>query len=94
MPTIFFISGFFAWSSLERPWDQRFDIVFLDPPFAEDRGAELCRLVADAGLLAPGALVYLEEPRDRPEAALPDGWAVEKQKTAGKVRYQLLKPAG
>ena len=83
-----------AWRCLKGDWNETFDIVFLDPPFADDRAAELCRLVAGAGLLAPGALVYLEEPRDRPAVTLPEGWAVQKQKTAGKVRYSLNRPDG
>ena len=46
----------------------------------------------EAGVLAPRALVYIEEPRDEPPAALPEGWVLEKQKTAGNVRFSLARP--
>lgn len=82
-----------AYRLLERPWNDVFDIVFLDPPFGDDRTSELCRLVAEAGLLAPGGVVYVEEARDREPATLPGGWMVSKQKTAGSVRFSLVGPA-
>ncbi len=69
---------------------QRFDIVFLDPPFADDLLDETCRLLAQQQLLSEGALVYLEQDRSSPEPALPDDWQVIKNKTAGKVRYMLI----
>ncbi len=67
-----------------------YDIVFLDPPFADGRHEELCRLLADNGWLVPAALVYLELDRKEDLPALPDGWQVIKEKTAGNVRYALI----
>ena len=67
-----------------------FDIVFLDPPFADDRLGELCGLIDERGLLAPGGRIYLEQDRAKPETPLPDGWQVRKNKTAGNVRYMLV----
>ena len=74
---------------LDAPADGPFDIVFLDPPFVDDRLAETCALLAAGPLLAPHALVYLEDDRDRPPPALPQGWTLLKSKTAGNVRYSL-----
>ena len=68
---------------------ERFDIVFLDPPFAADLLEETCRLLANEQLLADGALVYLEQDLGKAEPDLPEGWQVLKNKTAGKVRYML-----
>ena len=70
-----------------------FDIVFLDPPFADGDYEELCRLLADKGWLAPGALVYLEQDRKSDLPVLPDGWQVKKEKSAGNVRYSLIEAA-
>ncbi|NDV11489.1 16S rRNA (guanine(966)-N(2))-methyltransferase RsmD [Crenobacter caeni] len=63
---------------------ERFDLVFLDPPFGLDLLPALLPLLP--GLLAPGARVYLEAAR------LPDlaGWRVLKQGSAGAVRYALV----
>ena len=71
----------------------RMDIVFLDPPFADDRYEELCRLLMDGGWLAPGALIYLEQDRQQSMPVLPAGWQVKKEKTAGNVRYALVEAA-
>ena len=71
--------------------EAQFDIVFLDPPFAADVLDETCRLLAETGCLADGALVYLEEDRSRAEPTLPGGWQVLKNKTAGNVRYMLAR---
>ena len=74
---------------LESPPGTKFDIVFLDPPFAADMLGDLCRLIDEASVLGSGALVYLEEDRARPETDLPSGWRIMKSKTAGNVRYSL-----
>ncbi len=67
-----------------------FDIVFLDPPFADDLLEDLCRLLSEGKWLADGARVYLEQDRERPLPALPDGWTIINDKTAGQVRYALV----
>ncbi len=67
-----------------------FDIVFLDPPFAEEVLGELCRLIEERHLLADDGLAYLEQDRAREIAVLPDNWRVLKNKTAGNVRYMLV----
>lgn len=74
-----------------RGGPQAFDIVFLDPPFGADLSGDLCRLLDERGWLASGAMLYLEQQRKRPLPDLPDGWAVLREKTAGQVRYALVK---
>ena len=75
---------------LSRDHGAGFDIVFLDPPFGDDRLGELCRLLEQQHVLAPDALVYLEQDKSKPEAELPQGWRTLKNKTAGNVRYMLV----
>jgi len=69
--------------------ERRFDIVFLDPPFASDLLAKALPLVA--AHLAPGGRVYAESGK------WPDlsAWEVLKEGRAGAVHYALLalKPA-
>ena len=68
----------------------RFDIVFLDPPFAADLLDDLCRLVDESTIVGGGTRVYIEEDRDRPKVSLPRGWRVIRTKSAGNVRYSLV----
>ena len=65
------------------------DLVFLDPPFADGRLGELCHRLNDSGILAAGARVYIEAPRDSADIDLPGDWQWIKSATAGKVRYGL-----
>ena len=64
---------------------ERFDVVFLDPPFRQNVLPEaLARL---PGVLKPGSRVYLEarEPLDAGS-----GWRELRRSRAGSVSYQLL----
>lgn len=68
---------------------QPFDIIWLDPPFAQNLLQPSCDVLEQQGWLAPKAHIYLEmEHRLNPK--LPPTWQVEKQKTAGQVDYWLL----
>lgn len=68
---------------------QPFDIVFLDPPFADDLLAPAIARLAGNGWLAAGAHVYLETARDNGFPPLPEHWELIRDKTAGQVRYGL-----
>ncbi len=68
---------------------QKFDIVFLDPPFAAELHGELCRLLNDGDWLADEAKVYIEMDKAHSDDFVPDNWRILKNKTAGKVRYML-----
>ncbi len=76
---------------LRRFSERPFDIVFLDPPYAADLLGESCRLIDELGVLADRGFVYLEQDRGRPLPPLPEGWNVLKDKTAGNVRYVLVR---
>jgi 16S rRNA (guanine966-N2)-methyltransferase len=68
-----------------------FDLVFLDPPFADQLLPQVVRLLAERGWLRPGALVYFERPADEPLLSLPSGWSVIRTKKAGQVGYYLAR---
>lgn len=78
----------FQWLRTDR--DEHFDLVFLDPPFADDSLAELCRLLTESGCLAAGAQIYLEQDKSQSPPDLPRAWSVGREKTAGNVRYSLV----
>ena len=68
----------------------RFDLVFIDPPYAQPRlRGETFGALESRGLLANGALVYFEWPRgetfELPSAQL--DW--HKSKSAGQVNYAI-----
>lgn len=67
---------------------ERFDLVFLDPPFAAGLHERALRAVS--GILAPGGLVYVEAPARLTDSAV---WIVEKSGKAGNVHFHLLRSA-
>ena len=71
---------------LERT-GERFDVVFLDPPFASDLAARA--LAALPPHLNPGARVYVESAQPVEPSAQ---WRALREDRAGAVRYALLEP--
>ncbi len=78
--------------------EERFDIVFMDPPYGSESVPRYCRQLAGGGWLSPGARVYIE--RDAREAVpdLPDdpggewpaGWRTLRKGKAGRAAFALL----
>ena len=67
-----------------------FDIVFLDPPFADDRLTECFELLQLPGILKPSALFYFETNRDSILPALADSWILHRHKKTGQIQYGLI----
>lgn len=67
---------------------EQFDIIFLDPPFAQDYLPECIAHIAQHEILVPGGLLYLESPT----AIQMDEhqWRQIKLKQAGQVLYGLF----
>ena len=80
-----------AVSFLSRLADRRYDIVFLDPPFADDLVEECCQLLQSNGWLADRAAIYIEQDKSKPLPTLPPGWQVVRDKKAGHVRFVLAR---
>lgn len=65
-----------------------FDLVFLDPPFADGLWARA--LDGLARRLAPGAWIYVESPGDV-QPAVPPAWALHREGRTREVRYALYR---
>jgi 16S rRNA (guanine966-N2)-methyltransferase len=72
--------------------DDRFDVVFLDPPFKQNAGQNTLAAALERlpRRLAPGARVYAEAPGPLALA----GWRELRRARAGQVSYQLLEWGG
>lgn len=75
-----------ALSWLGRSPGQAFDLVFLDPPFAA--GLWEPAAAALAPWLAPGALIYVECPRNV-VPSLPQGWTLHREGHTRDVQFAL-----
>jgi 16S rRNA (guanine966-N2)-methyltransferase len=68
---------------------ERFDVVFLDPPFRKDLVTPACETLEARGWLAPRAKVYIETEREWNPTGLPPYWRLLRNGTAGEVAYHL-----
>lgn len=71
-----------------------FDIVFVDPPFAEDLCVKTAAFLESQCLLMPNALIYLEHSTPLAATDLPANWTLLKTKKTGQVAYHLAQRQG
>ena len=76
-----------AWSP---PAGERFDIVFLDPPYSGHAPEMALARLEHLDVLSARCLVYLETNRDPDDVGLPSGWRFRHARRAGRVRYHLV----
>jgi 16S rRNA (guanine966-N2)-methyltransferase len=67
-----------------------FDILFLDPPFAEGLLPQVCQLLQGKGWLKADARVYIETDAAQGMPQLPAKWRLLKEKKAGQVAFFLV----
>jgi len=72
-------------AAMPRPEAERFDVIFLDPPYREGWLERLTPLLE--GLAGEDTMIYAEA--EHPVATL-GAWSVVRQGRAGQVCYQLL----
>ena len=71
--------------------DQLFDVVFLDPPFADDLLRKACLLLDSNDWLKPDALIYLEQDSSHPWPELPGQWSLYRETRAGQAACRLMR---
>jgi 16S rRNA (guanine966-N2)-methyltransferase len=74
-------------ANMSNPFADKFDLVFLDPPFNKSLVPSAIEWLLDNDCLQPHALIYIES--EITDFILPAGWHVYRKKTSGQVRYQL-----
>jgi 16S rRNA (guanine966-N2)-methyltransferase len=67
---------------------QKFDVVFLDPPFRK-RFIEQTTVLLNENSLAESALIYVEMESEENNQEFPLNWKLLKEKIAGQVVYRL-----
>jgi 16S rRNA (guanine966-N2)-methyltransferase len=71
----------------------RYDVVFLDPPFAANLWGDAARALEAHGRLLDSAWIYVEGPANA-TLELPQNWALHREGRAGDVRYALYRRVG
>lgn len=73
---------------LAQPADNKYDLVFIDPPFYKGLAEQACALLNN-GWLNHNALIYVELESNSSSTSIPDQWTLLKEKVAGQVAYRL-----
>jgi len=68
-----------------------FDLIFLDPPFADKLLEQVFQELGNGDHLAPNAWIYVEQDSSHDWPGLPDGWVVYREGKAGQAAYRLLR---
>ena len=79
-----------AISFLNNSVIEKFDIIFIDPPFADGLYDDLFELIAVKGWLSKNARIYIEMSANKKELDLPKNWHILKRKRTGNVYYLLV----
>ena len=72
---------------------QRFSLVFIDPPFRQGLVAKTAQLLTLSSL-AENAIIYVEMETENALLPLPSSWRLLKEKVAGQVSYRLYQYQG
>ena len=65
------------------------DLVFIDPPFADDLWKAAIEALDKAQILKAGGLIYIETPRGQ-RLTTPHSWKCIKEKSSGEVCFRLF----
>lgn len=68
-----------------------FDVVFLDPPFANKILPKVCELLEQQDCLSANAWIYMEQDAADKWAALPTNWQLYRESNAGQTVQRLIK---
>ena len=74
---------------LQQAATQKFDIVFIDPPFNKGLVSPCCQALEENEYLTTKALIYIEMEAQSNTAEIPNNWHLLKEKSTGQVTYQL-----
>lgn len=83
------------WRAVLQAHPGPFDLIFLDPPFAQGLLPEVLAALCTNEHTHAHTQIYLEAEADASLASLvPQGWALKREAQAGDVRYGLLARTG
>ena len=89
------VATVFKWDAVSnlnciKHFGQRFDLVFMDPPYRKNVLAAILKNLMKADILSPGALLILEHAIDRPTADIPPPFQIVDERKYGKTLVTFI----
>ncbi len=78
-----------AMTFLKVPPEKPFELVFLDPPFADHPLPSVIDQLTRPGWLSDDALIYIEQPTKQAPVQVSSNWTLRREGKAGQSRYSL-----
>ena len=78
------------WKAFLENSDQKYDIIFIDPPFRKPLIKSVCKTLINADSLNEGAQVYIESPKSNFPLPIPSTWHIIRESTRGMVKSTLI----
>ncbi len=70
--------------------NQKFDLIFMDPPFEAELAGGICRILNENGLCTTGAKIYIESAKSNLPLPIPASWNIIRESTRGSVQSTLV----
>ena len=67
--------------------NNKFDIIFADPPYDHPRFAEIPGIILNSQMLKPGTIVIIEHSKDYDFSSLPN---FDQRRTYGSVNFSIF----
>jgi len=71
--------------------NESYDLIFLDPPFADNIIDETINLIIKYELVTPKGYIYIEINKNQKFPDLPKNWIIARKKNIANVCFALIK---
>lgn len=78
------------WKAFLLMNNQKYDVIFLDPPFRTQILESICNTLIDTECLNEGTQIYIESPKSSSPLPIPSTWHIIRESTRGMVKSTLI----
>ncbi len=79
--------------SMSKSTPQKFDVVFMDPPFKDTNLSEICHALISHDRINDDALIYIESKKSNCPLPIPSTWHIIRESRRGMVQSTLITAA-
>lgn len=69
---------------------ERFDLIFIDPPYGKSMEQKAVDLIEEFDILTPGGIMTVETRRETPSPVIKEGYGTAKEYIYGKIKLTVI----